>query len=54
MTATLLALLAADETLRLDDEVGRFLTAGANGGITLRQMATHTSGLPRLPPNFDP
>jgi CubicO group peptidase (beta-lactamase class C family) len=54
MTATLLALLAADGTLRLDDEVGRFLAAGPNGGITLRQLATHTSGLPRLPPNFDP
>ena len=37
MTATL---LAADGTLRLDDEVGRFLAAGANGGITLRQLAT--------------
>jgi CubicO group peptidase (beta-lactamase class C family) len=54
MTATLLALLAADGTLRLDDEVGRFLAAGANGGITLRQLATHTSGLPRIAPNFDP
>jgi len=54
MTATLLALLAADGTLRLDEEVGRFLAAGPNSGITLRQLATHTSGLPRLPPNFDP
>jgi serine-type D-Ala-D-Ala carboxypeptidase/endopeptidase len=53
MTATLLALLASDGTLRLDDEVGRFLAAGANGGITLRQLATHTSGLPRIAPNFD-
>ena len=53
MTATLLALLAADGTLRLEDEVGRFLAARANGGITLRQLATHTSGLPRIAPNFD-
>ncbi len=54
MTATLLALLAADGTLSLDDEVGRWLPAGANGGITLRQLATHTSGLPRIAPNYRP
>jgi CubicO group peptidase (beta-lactamase class C family) len=52
MTATLLALLAADGSLRLDDEVGRWLPAGANAGITLRQFVTHTSGLPRLAPNM--
>jgi CubicO group peptidase (beta-lactamase class C family) len=54
MTATLLALLAADGTLSLDDGVGRWLPAGANGGITLRQLATHTSGLPRIAPNYRP
>jgi serine-type D-Ala-D-Ala carboxypeptidase/endopeptidase len=54
MTATLLALLAADGTLSLDDEVGRWLPAGPNGGITLRQLATHTSGLPRIAPNYRP
>lgn len=53
MTATLLALLAADGTLALDDEVGRWLPAGQNGAITLRQLATHTSGLPRIAPNHD-
>ena len=52
MTATLLALLAADGSLRLDDEIGRWLPAGANAGITVRQLATHTSGLPRLAPNM--
>jgi len=52
MTATLLALLAADGSLRLEDEVGRWLPAGANAGITVRQLATHTSGLPRLAPNM--
>ena len=52
MTATLLALLAADGRLRLDDGVGRWLPACANGGITLRQLATHTSGLPRFAPNM--
>ena len=54
MTATLLALLAADGSLRLDDEVGRWLPAGANAGITVRQLTTHTSGLPRLAPNMNP
>jgi CubicO group peptidase (beta-lactamase class C family) len=54
MTATLLALLAADGTLSLDDGVGRWLPAGANGGITLRQLATHTSGLPRIAPDYRP
>jgi serine-type D-Ala-D-Ala carboxypeptidase/endopeptidase len=53
MTATLVGLLEADDSLRLDDEVGRWLSAGANGGITIRQLATHTSGLPRLAPNLD-
>jgi serine-type D-Ala-D-Ala carboxypeptidase/endopeptidase len=53
MTATLLALLAAEGRLDLDDEVGRWLSAGANGAITLRQLATHTSGLPRLAPNMN-
>jgi CubicO group peptidase (beta-lactamase class C family) len=53
MTATLLALLEGDGALRLDDEIGRWLSAGANGGITVRQLATHTSGLPRAAPNFD-
>jgi CubicO group peptidase (beta-lactamase class C family) len=54
MTATLLALLAADGTLNLDDEAGRWLRAGRNGAITLRQLATHTSGLPAVAPNFRP
>ena len=53
MTATLLALLQGEGRLRLDDEVSRWLTAGANGAITVRQLATHTSGLPRLAPNLD-
>jgi CubicO group peptidase (beta-lactamase class C family) len=54
MTATLLALLAAEGRLTLDDEIGRWLPAGANGWITLRRLATHTSGLPRIAPNFRP
>jgi serine-type D-Ala-D-Ala carboxypeptidase/endopeptidase len=54
MTATLVALLAAEGRLSLDDGVGRWLPAGPNGGITLRQLATHTSGLPRVAANFRP
>jgi serine-type D-Ala-D-Ala carboxypeptidase/endopeptidase len=54
MTATLLALLAAEGTLSLDDGIGRWLPAGVNGGITLRQLATHTSGLPGIAPNYRP
>jgi CubicO group peptidase (beta-lactamase class C family) len=51
MTAALLASLAGDGVLALDDEIGRWLDAGPNGDITLEQLATHTSGLPRLAPN---
>lgn len=51
MTATLLAGLAADGTVALDDPVGRWLDAGPNAGITLAELATHSSGLPRLAPN---
>ena len=54
MTATLLALLAAEGTLALDDEIGRWLPAGANGWITPRRLATHTSGLPRMAPDYRP
>ncbi len=51
MTATLLASLVGDGVLGLDDEIGRWLAAGPHGNITLEQLATHTSGLPRLAPN---
>lgn len=54
MTGTLLALLAADGTLRLEDEAGRWLAAGDNGHITLLELATHTSGLPRHGPDRTP
>jgi len=50
MTATLLALAVVDGTAALDDPVSRWLDAGPNGDITLLQLATHTSGLPRLAP----
>jgi serine-type D-Ala-D-Ala carboxypeptidase/endopeptidase len=51
MTAALLASLVGDGVLALDDEIGRWLDAGPQGDITLDQLATHTSGLPRLAPN---
>lgn len=51
MTATLLATLVLDGTVELDDPVGGWLDAGPNGDITLEQLATHTSGLPRLAPD---
>lgn len=50
MTAALLATLVLDGTVRLDDPIGGWLDAGPNGDITLEQLATHTSGLPRLAP----
>jgi serine-type D-Ala-D-Ala carboxypeptidase/endopeptidase len=51
MTATLLASLVGDGVVALEDEIGRWLDAGPNADITLEQLATHTSGLPRLAPN---
>lgn len=51
-TATLVALAVVEGRASLDDPVGRWLDAGANAGITLEQLATHTSGLPRLAPNW--
>ena len=54
MTGTVLAALADDGIITFDDEIGRWLDAGRNRGITLVQLATHTSGLPRLPPGHNP
>ena len=51
MTVTALAALVLDGTLALDDEITRWLDAGDNGSITIAELATHTSGLPRLAPN---
>jgi CubicO group peptidase (beta-lactamase class C family) len=59
-TALLLALLGQDGLVRLDDQVQLYLPEGvtlAKKGeqeITLRHLATHTSGLPRMPANFLP
>src|SRR5262245_22286393 len=46
--------------MKLDDPVAKFLppsvTMPTRGGkeITLHQLATHTSGLPKIPANLDP
>jgi CubicO group peptidase (beta-lactamase class C family) len=52
MTAAVLALLAGEGVLRLEDEIGQWLSAGANGKLTIRQLATHTSGLSSTPPDL--
>lgn len=57
-TATLLAYLDQNNTLQLDDRITRYLPDSLQGNdvlhaITLRHLANHTSGLPRLPENFE-
>ena len=60
VTATFSALLLADAVARgevgLGDPLGRYLPAGArwrgSREVTLLHLATHTSGLPRLPRGF--
>ncbi|WP_328537628.1 serine hydrolase domain-containing protein [Streptomyces sp. NBC_00344] len=57
LTGTVLVRLASAGVLQLDDPIEQFLRAPARTGITLRHLAEHTSGLPRLPPRlrrFDP
>jgi serine-type D-Ala-D-Ala carboxypeptidase/endopeptidase len=51
-TALLLAQLVVAGEFGLDEPIGGHLDAGPNGAITFLQLATHTSGLPRLPPNL--
>jgi D-alanyl-D-alanine-carboxypeptidase/D-alanyl-D-alanine-endopeptidase len=58
-TGVTLAKLAGDGLVKLNDPISDFLPPGVvsprkNGReITLLQLATHTSGLPRLPANLD-
>lgn len=60
ITKTMTGLLLADATVRgettLSATVGSILgsEAGSCGHITLLELATQRSGLPRLPPNLDP
>ena len=51
LTGTVLAVLAEKRVVSLDDPVERWLSAPAGTGVTLRHLADHTSGLPRLPPD---
>lgn len=52
LTATVLTALADDGVLSLDDPLELFLPVPSGTGITLRRLAEHTSGLPRLPPGI--
>src|SRR6202050_5423027 len=51
-TALLLADLADRGQLRLADPAARYLPGGGSGQVTLADLATHTAGLPRLPPRL--
>jgi len=59
-TATLLCQLVKEGKCQLDDPIQEYLpdgvTAPTRGGksITLRHLASHRSGLPRMPDNFAP
>lgn len=59
-TSLLLAQLISENKLQPDDEVQKFwpnefkLVDSENKAVTMLQLATHTSGLPRLPANLNP
>ena len=59
-TSLVLADMAAKGEVGLDDPIALFLPPGVSApskdgkAITLLELATHTSGLPRLPTNFAP
>lgn len=56
-TAVTLARMALDGKLKLDDAITDYLPKDVTNRelrqITLTHLATHTSGLPRMPENFD-
>ena len=59
VTKVFTSLLLADMVLRgevsLNDPVAKYLPAEVKApNVTLRQLASHTSGLPRMPGNFSP
>ena len=53
MTNLVLVRLVRAGMLSLTATVGEFLVAGACADITLRELATHTSGLPFSPPGLE-
>ena len=58
ITGLLLADMVVHEEVELDDSAANYLPAGvtmpeASQAITLRDLATHMSGLPSMPYNFD-
>ena len=54
-TAGLLAALVTEGRVRLDEPVNNYLSFPIKDSIrpTFRQLANHTSGLPRMPSNFE-
>lgn len=58
LTANVLAQLAEEGEVSLDDSVNRYLPAELQGPqwepVTLANLATHSAGLPRLPGNLNP
>ncbi|MFF7364788.1 serine hydrolase [Streptomyces sp. NPDC008125] len=52
LTGTALARMVSEDVLQLDTPLERLLPVPAGTGITLRHLAQHTSGLPRLPPGI--
>ncbi|WP_047245646.1 serine hydrolase domain-containing protein [Maribacter thermophilus] len=54
-TATLLSNFVSDQKITLDDNIQHYLDFNINteNVITFKQLANHTSGLPRLPSNLN-
>lgn len=54
-TATLLSNFVIDQELKLDDNIQDYLDFKVNtdNAITFKELANHTSGLPRLPSNLN-
>ena len=54
-TSTLLSNFVIDQELKLDDKIQDYLDfkIKSKNGITFKELANHTSGLPRLPSNLN-